>query len=453
MRPTRFLRNMCIFVKKMGKHKMRLKRIAIIGVTILGVTAMVFYLTIGELPASMLIRNVNTWQVKDTGLTEVKLKRGGSPLQHYDASAAPPTSLIEGDPMPIPGKPKLLLIVAYLRSGSTFTASLFSQQPDSFYVFEPLHMVVKTVKKHMALRYVNGTVRPFPTGIPDNPQSLFRECMDPWLRCAFRQVDTASLFDKFHLQFSKSIKPFLLCVKHIRSLTPLTRYAINHCIRKTEMKCNSANLRVIKTIRLSMEMAHSLMAENENMKIVHLVRDPRAMFLSQSNYKLIKDNNKTSQFERLCSRMRDDIYFTRQLLEVGNKNVKLVRYEDIAFNPIEMTKELYTFIGEPLTKGLLRYVAQSTSLNLKDGCAFCTRRGNSTLTASKWRSTIHPSLLKLVDEHCKDLLQPLGYHFTEDINYLRDTSLPIFQEHIPLLEHINLSDSAKGVITETLQHV
>ncbi|WAR01247.1 hypothetical protein MAR_007805 [Mya arenaria] len=162
MRPTRFLRNMCIFVKKMGKHKMRLKRIAIIGVTILGVTAMVFYLTIGELPASMLIRNVNTWQVKDTGLTEVKLKRGGSPLQHYDASAAPPTSLIEGDPMPIPGKPKLLLIVAYLRSGSTFTASLFSQQPDSFYVFEPLHMVVKTVKKHMALRYVNGTA--FPNG-------------------------------------------------------------------------------------------------------------------------------------------------------------------------------------------------------------------------------------------------------------------------------------------------
>ncbi|XP_052798285.1 carbohydrate sulfotransferase 1-like isoform X2 [Mya arenaria] len=384
----------------MDKHKMRLRRIAIISGSILVATAMVFYLTIGEIPAS------------------------------------PPTSQIREGPKPTPGKPKLLLIVAYLRSGSTFTSSLFSQQPDSFYVFEPLHMVVKTVKKHMALRYVNGTVRHFPKGISDNPQSLFRECMDPWLRCAFRKVDTASLLDKIHAFFSKSMKPFLLCLKHIKFFKPLTRYSINHCIRETEMKCTSANLRVIKTIRLSMEMAHSLMTENENMKIVHLVRDPRAMFLSQSNYKLIKDNNKTSQFERLCSRMRDDIYFTRQLLEAGNKNVKFVRYEDIAFNPIEMTKELYTFLGEPLTKEVLKYVAQSTSLNLKDGCPFCTRRGNSTLTASKWRFRIQPSFLKFVDQHCKDLLQPLGYNFTEDINYLRNTSLPIFQKRIPLLEHI-----------------
>ncbi|WAR01243.1 CHST1-like protein [Mya arenaria] len=347
--------------KYMAKHKMRLRKLATIGLTFLVVTAMVFYFTHGEITAS---------------------RMGGSPKT-------------------TPGKPKLLLIVAYLRSGSTFTSSLR-----------------------------------FPKGITDNPQSLFRECLDPWFHCAFRKVDTASILDKFHLYYSKSMKPFLLCVKQIKFLNPLTRYSINHCIGQTERKCNSAHLRVIKTIRLSMEMAHSLMKENENMKIVHLVRDPRAMFLSQSNYKLIKGNNKTSQFERLCSRIRDDVYFTRQLLETGNKNVKLVRYEDIAFNPIKMTKELYKFIGEPLTKEVLKYVTQSTSLNLKDGCPFCTRRGNSSLTASKWRSRIQPSFLKLVDEHCKDLLQPLGYHITEDINYLRNTSLPIFQEHIPLLEQI-----------------
>ncbi|XP_052798272.1 carbohydrate sulfotransferase 1-like isoform X2 [Mya arenaria] len=418
--------------KYMAKHKMRLRKLATIGLTFLVVTAMVFYFTHGEITVSMLIRYVNTWQVKETHINEVKLQRGGITWQQNGTSA----SRMGGSPKTTPGKPKLLLIVAYLRSGSTFTSSLFSQQPDSFYVFEPLHMVLSTVKKHMALRYVNGTVRRFPKGITDNPQSLFRECLDPWFHCAFRKVDTASILDKFHLYYSKSMKPFLLCVKQIKFLNPLTRYSINHCIGQTERKCNSAHLRVIKTIRLSMEMAHSLMKENENMKIVHLVRDPRAMFLSQSNYKLIKGNNKTSQFERLCSRIRDDVYFTRQLLETGNKNVKLVRYEDIAFNPIKMTKELYKFIGEPLTKEVLKYVTQSTSLNLKDGCPFCTRRGNSSLTASKWRSRIQPSFLKLVDEHCKDLLQPLGYHITEDINYLRNTSLPIFQEHIPLLEQI-----------------
>ncbi|WAR01244.1 hypothetical protein MAR_007802 [Mya arenaria] len=268
----------------MDKRKMRQRKLATIGLTILVVTATVFYFTPGEIPASMLIKNVNKWQVKETRNTEVKLKRGGIPWQHNGASGqnhssqtltetsmekyppfsrgmdtetigSLPTSQIKGGLKPTPGKPKLLLIVAYLRSGSTFTSSLFTQQPDSFYVFEPLHMVVETVKKHMALRYVNGTVRRFPKGITDDPQSLFRECMAPWLRCAFHEVDIASLLDKFHLYYSKSMEPFLLCVKHIKFLNPLTRYSINHCIGETEMKCNSANLRVIKTIRLSMEMA------------------------------------------------------------------------------------------------------------------------------------------------------------------------------------------------------
>ena len=39
-----------------------------------------------------------------------------------------------------PTQPKAkLLIVTYMRSGSTFTGDMFDQSPDAFYVFEPLH--------------------------------------------------------------------------------------------------------------------------------------------------------------------------------------------------------------------------------------------------------------------------------------------------------------------------
>ena len=33
------------------------------------------------------------------------------------------------------------MIVTYMRSGSTFTGDLFNQNPDVFYVFEPLHAI------------------------------------------------------------------------------------------------------------------------------------------------------------------------------------------------------------------------------------------------------------------------------------------------------------------------
>ena len=40
-------------------------------------------------------------------------------------------------------KPKVkLIILTYLRSGSSFTGGLFDQHPDVFYVFEPLYAVM-----------------------------------------------------------------------------------------------------------------------------------------------------------------------------------------------------------------------------------------------------------------------------------------------------------------------
>lgn len=57
------------------------------------------------------------------------------------------------------GPAKIVLIVAYLRSGSTFTASLLTQNPEVFYVFEPLHTIQTNLHKYNRLRYINGTVR------------------------------------------------------------------------------------------------------------------------------------------------------------------------------------------------------------------------------------------------------------------------------------------------------
>jgi len=53
----------------------------------------------------------------------------------------------------------MILVVAYLRTGSTFTASLFTHQPNSFYVFEPLHMLHDKSSKGEKINFLNGTVR------------------------------------------------------------------------------------------------------------------------------------------------------------------------------------------------------------------------------------------------------------------------------------------------------
>ena len=38
----------------------------------------------------------------------------------------------------IPNKPKYVILLAYQRVGSSFTAQIFNQNPGAFYMFEPI---------------------------------------------------------------------------------------------------------------------------------------------------------------------------------------------------------------------------------------------------------------------------------------------------------------------------
>jgi len=245
--------------------------------------------------------------------------------------------------------------------------------------------------------------------------------------------------DKFHSRYSKSMRPFLYCVYQQRSQRYPRLDSLKTCLSRTQARCSQADMRVFKTIRLSMTTVKSLIESRDDIKVVHLVRDPRGMMLSQRNNQLIKTNDTALQFQNWCTRMYEDILVTRDLLKNGEKNIKLIRYEDIAFNPIQMTKELFEFIGEPLTQDVLRHVAASTSMNAKDNCAFCTRRGNSSLTASKWRININQEFLALVDKHCQQNYEPLGYYFSTDADYntnIRNVSKSVVLSDIPILQEV-----------------
>lgn len=49
-----------------------------------------------------------------------------------------------------------ILIIAYIRSGSSLTGDILQQDPDSFYVYEPLHFTEKMGKKIKKVQLLNG---------------------------------------------------------------------------------------------------------------------------------------------------------------------------------------------------------------------------------------------------------------------------------------------------------
>ena len=50
-----------------------------------------------------------------------------------------------------------VIILTYMRSGSSLTGEIMQQHPDSFYVYEPLRMLQTAQKNRAPLTYLNGT--------------------------------------------------------------------------------------------------------------------------------------------------------------------------------------------------------------------------------------------------------------------------------------------------------
>ena len=81
------------------------------------------------------------------------------------------------------------------------------------------------------------------------------------------------------------------------------------CALKMKEKCEMANLRVIKTIRLSMRAISQLMEEFPELKIIHLIRDARATLMSQSGFERCRPGHGgyEGSSNRFCTRLENDI--------------------------------------------------------------------------------------------------------------------------------------------------
>ena len=54
---------------------------------------------------------------------------------------------------------KIVLIIAYMRSGSSFLGGMFNQYPESFYLFEPIRFIFEAIHDSKPVEYLSGRKR------------------------------------------------------------------------------------------------------------------------------------------------------------------------------------------------------------------------------------------------------------------------------------------------------
>jgi hypothetical protein len=96
-----------------------------------------------------------------------------------------------------------------------------------------------------------------------------------------------------------------------------------------------------------------------DLKIIYLVRDPRAVIQSRISLNLVDDQNVAEESSQLCDRMEKDA----ELIEKSrNKNrIQIVQYEHFAKNTVSIAKDIFKFLDYGIDPDVLQWIKANSN--------------------------------------------------------------------------------------------
>ncbi|XP_067907259.1 carbohydrate sulfotransferase 1-like [Heterodontus francisci] len=338
---------------------------------------------------------------------------------------------------------KHILIFATTRSGSSFLGQLFNQHPGIFYLFEPLYHV-QQVFANFSTRMMNvmdrrtllGAHRDLLSNLYDCNLNFLENYMKPVPRdhetkVFFRRGASNALCEPPLCHIARNSNDMIehLCAKQCKVLN-LT-LASQVCQTRAHMAIKTVRIPEIKDLRLLSEDPRL------NLKIIHLVRDPRGILASRmgtftANFRAWKIWNATgrkprsvdlSQISTTCNDLFNSVGTGLSKPPWLRGKYMLVRYEELARNPIKKTAEIYHFIGLDVDARVKKWILQNTkgATGTTRNYKYTTTR-NSTATAESWRLNLSFQIVQTVQHLCKDTLSQLGYRLVQSRKDLRNVS-------------------------------
>ena len=151
-----------------------------------------------------------------------------------------------------------------------------------------------------------------------------------------------------------------------------------------------------------MVLAYVMLCKSE-IKVVHLVRDPRAVLSSRS---AVGWESETLQAALLCSEMLEDMALERSL---PPERYTLVRYEDLADRTEEIVERLYACLGlrwtEEIRKAVLSHSEASPSEDMKPGGTY----RSASFSPNSWKQKLSEGQVQAIEGECHEMMQRAGY--------------------------------------------
>ncbi|TUK08642.1 Carbohydrate sulfotransferase 6 [Bagarius yarrelli] len=338
------------------------------------------------------------------------------------------------------GKVHVLLLSSW-RSGSSFMGQVFNQHPSVFYLMEPAWHVWGWLQSPAANR-MRMAVR-------DLLHRIFLcdlSVLDAYMPINY---NVSNIFMWSHSKALCSPPACPLTKQHASEQDP---QCSKHCdvsgFERATEACYSYSHVVLKEVRFfELESLFPLLQDPAiDLRILHLVRDPRAVYRSREQaltalYKdssivlagnMPKSDSQRRVMQEIC-RSHIRIYDTavRKPPDFLQGRYKLLRYEDVVRNPLAEIQRVYDFVGLEMTESLREWVYQITH-GKGQGThaeAFKITERNASEVSQAWRASLAFSKVQQVQEVCKSAMSLLGYRLVSSEDEQKQMDIDLTRRH------------------------
>lgn len=313
------------------------------------------------------------------------------------------------------GTPFRNVIVTTWRSGSTFLGEILNSMPANYHHFEPL------------VNYGINVVR----GPPNDEQAIYQ--LKQLLHCNYSNlIDYVNFGAKHKFVYNYNKRLWNYCYLHpghpnrtsIQSHPDDPRYCSNASFLSSF--CKLFPLQSMKILRLRLALAEHLLNDPAlNVRIIFLVRDPRAVMLSRKSCKWCRGNSDCEHIPTVCSDMVFDYYAAQNFQTKYPHRFKVVRYEELSLDPFKQTEEILKFYGLPFDGMVAQYLETHTKQNI--GNIFSTFRDSSS-TPFRWMHNLTYTEIDDIQVSCSEAMKLWGY------NQMNERDVNSVSEFNPLLQ-------------------
>ncbi|XP_075041984.1 carbohydrate sulfotransferase 4-like [Mixophyes fleayi] len=331
-----------------------------------------------------------------------------------------------------------VLVVSSWRSGSSFLGQIFNHHSDVFYLFEPGLPTWMKFKKESA-ELLHYPVR-------DVLRSLFTCDVSPlwqYLPNGGKNIGDLRFFAE-----SRALCTLPACPSFIPS-EGYDRSNCYHRCRNTPFDkmaeiCGTYSHVVMKTVRiLDLSVLLPLFRDPAlDLRILHLVRDPRAVALSrrsfpldiedkivlknEGNYK--KDNISISRVMGKICKSQVAINKVARTAQALHGRYMAIRHEDLTINPIQSLKQIYNFAGLRLTMDLKQWIYNVTHEEFKGENGFMAFSKVSSNVIQRWRTALDFDSVKDIQQGCNEAMDLFGYLPMRSMNEQKNMTVKVIKD-------------------------